>query len=375
MAADTTDFGLQERQIGRKQKLAQMLMEKGQQPLQGHMAGRFYVPPSAWQGLGNIANQVAGGFISKNADAEEKTLGEERKASLVSALKRSREIEKGGATLNSDGTPNMVMPESAPNPQAAADYLLSSQHPTAQQLGVHMLERQGKTADKAQELKAAGEIRASEKEADRAWRSEEAAANRDLRREIASLAAGKKGKLPTAALKLQQEEVDAINAGSTIASDIGALRNQIDTGQLNLGPLDNLMSRARNATGQSNENSRNFGSLEATLERLRNDSLRLNKGVQTEGDAVRAWNELVKDISDPKLVSQRLAQIQALNERAVNLRKLNVDKIRQNYDAGPLDTGANENQPAVVGGGKAQSVNPERAPTGGSKHRGLWSGG
>lgn len=175
--------------------------------------------------------------------------------------------------------------------------------------------------------------------------------------------------MPPAALKLQQEELDAIGAASSIKADMGAAKGMLaprGEGEaakppaLQLGPWQNLISRGQNFAGMSDEGSRNYASFVATLEKARNDSLRLNKGVQTEGDAVRAWNELLSNINDPKVVEQRLGEIEQINARAVNMRKLNVDNIRKNYGLGPLDTAGYENVPAAIGkGGLTQDEEAE----------------
>lgn len=144
--------------------------------------------------------------------------------------------------------------------------------------------------------------------------------------------------MPAAALKMQQEALDGIGIAGGINADLGALIEQMDTGKLKLGPLSNLVNSGRNYSGYSNEESRNLASFKATLEKLRNDSLRLNKGVQTDGDAQRAWNELLTNINDPRLVKQRLGEIQSLNERAADLHEMNLDAIRQNYGAPTMDT-------------------------------------
>jgi hypothetical protein len=174
------------------------------------------------------------------------------------------------------------------------------------------------------------------------------------RKELAAIVGAQKQqqnvpKLPTSALKLQQEELDAIGTASSVNADVRALRGQIETGKLNLGPMENVSSRAKNFVGMSDQNSRNFASFQATLEKIRNDSLRLNKGVQTEGDAVRAWNELVNNINDPKVVRQRLEEIERLNQRAADLRKMNVDNIRMNFGVDPLDMSGYQAPPAAVG--------------------------
>jgi len=143
--------------------------------------------------------------------------------------------------------------------------------------------------------------------------------------------------MPAAALRLQNDALDGLATASNIQADLSTVINQIDTGKLKLGLLDNAASNVQNYVGASDEVSRNYGSFGATLEKLRNDSLRLNKGVQTEGDAVRAWNELMKNLNDEKLVSQRLKQIKNINQRVAELKQLEVDNIHSNYNQPQID--------------------------------------
>lgn len=143
--------------------------------------------------------------------------------------------------------------------------------------------------------------------------------------------------LPTAALKMQNDAIDAINTASGINDQLSKVANQIETGKLSFGPLSNVINSTRNTLGISSEESKNFASFKSTLEKLRNDSLRLNTGVQTDGDAQRAWNELFQNINDTGLVKQRLQEITAINKRAEELQKLKVDQIRGNYNAAPMD--------------------------------------
>lgn len=157
--------------------------------------------------------------------------------------------------------------------------------------------------------------------------------------------------LPAAALKMQQEGLDAIGTASSINADLGAIEQQIAGGKLSFGPVSNAVSSARNALGMSSEESRNLASFRSNLEKLRNDSLRLNKGVQTDGDAQRAWNELFQNINDTDLVKQRLGEIKRINERAVQLRKMDIDAVRANYGNDPLDVSGYTKQPSTLNGG------------------------
>ena len=159
-----------------------------------------------------------------------------------------------------------------------------------------------------------------------------------------------KPQLPTQALKLQQAELDSIGIGASINADLGGVLEQIDSGKLKLGLLRNLESEGRQFIGRNDTASAEYGTFKATLEKLRNDSLRLNKGVQTDGDAQRAWNEVLTRITDAEFVKKRLGEIQKINERAVNLRKMNVDAIRSNYGVEPMDVSGYEQVPGALGG-------------------------
>ena len=143
--------------------------------------------------------------------------------------------------------------------------------------------------------------------------------------------------MPAAALKMQQEGLENLSIASNINPMMQRFADDIDSNKLRLGPVANLMNRGKNFAGSSDEGSRNFASFQATLEKLRNDSLRLNKGVQTDGDAQRAWNELMSNINDPGVVKQRIKEIQGINERAVELHRMQVNQVRRNFGHPDID--------------------------------------
>ena len=135
----------------------------------------------------------------------------------------------------------------------------------------------------------------------------------------------------------EDEDLGIMQASANISGETGRFASQVESGQLNLGPVENVISEVRNFAGRSNANSRNYNSFNAGLEKLRNDSLRLNKGMQTEGDAVRAWNELIKNTNDEGLVQQRLAEIDSINRRAIDQKRAIVSQRRSSQNVGPAD--------------------------------------
>lgn len=129
----------------------------------------------------------------------------------------------------------------------------------------------------------------------------------------------------------QQRQVETyyqdLNSLEGVNGQVASYINMIDSGQLNFSPTANASARVRNALGVSSENSRNQALFRSDMERLRNESLRLNSGVQTEGDAQRAWNELFGNLNDEKVVKAQLQRIQEFNNRAIRLRQQRLQTI------------------------------------------------
>jgi hypothetical protein len=153
--------------------------------------------------------------------------------------------------------------------------------------------------------------------------------------------------LPPTSLKMQNETLDKLSIASNNSKKLLDIKKQIESGELKLGLVSNLKGKAKNYLGMSDESSRNLSSFKSTLEKLRNDSLRLNTGVQTDGDAQRAWNELFENINDSDLVKQRLGEIAEINTRGAELQKLQVESIRSNYNVSPIDFNKYENLQAT----------------------------
>lgn len=143
--------------------------------------------------------------------------------------------------------------------------------------------------------------------------------------------------LPVGVQKMEADDLDAIFAAGSTKATMAKNLDRLGRDELKLGPVANLVSEGRNWAGMSDANSRNYSSFRSDLEKMRNDSLRLNKGVQTEGDAQRAWNELLKNVNDEELVAQRLQEIQGINDRALQFRTQVVNQRRSQYGAPLID--------------------------------------
>lgn len=142
--------------------------------------------------------------------------------------------------------------------------------------------------------------------------------------------------LPPAMIAQQDALIDKMTTARSIETDLASMQKRIEAGELKFGPVSNILNEGRNAAGMSTKESRNFATFKSTLEKMRNDSLRLNNGVQTEGDAQRAWNELFQNITDSKLVMQRLSEIREINKRAAGLHQYRLQVLRGNFGASEL---------------------------------------
>ena len=137
-------------------------------------------------------------------------------------------------------------------------------------------------------------------------------------------------RIPPAIQRQEDADLDVLTTGTTIDQDLGAFQAKIESGKLPLGPGSNVANSLRNRAGWSTEGSRYYGDFRAALEDMRNRSLLLAKGVQTEGDAQRAWNALFQSLNDPKAVAQRLAEIRGQNARNAQLAVQKINLRRRN---------------------------------------------
>lgn len=159
--------------------------------------------------------------------------------------------------------------------------------------------------------------------------------------------------MPASAIKQQSALLEKIGLAQGINADMASISGLLKENKIELGLFDNWLSAGKNYVGMSDAESRNYATFNSTLEKMRNDSLRLNNGVQTEGDAQRAWNELFTNINDQDYVKQRLKEIIVINKRAENLQRYQVDVLRNEFGKPAL-----ESMPSVRGAPGNTSTDP-----------------
>jgi hypothetical protein len=143
--------------------------------------------------------------------------------------------------------------------------------------------------------------------------------------------------LPTSALRIVDEAKQASAAANDSKMIVDRAIKTLESGGVNLGAVRNLESRTRNFMGKSDDNSRAYADIRQTLEKLRNNYLLLAKGVQTEGDAQRAWNsEIGENVqNDNALALQQLRKAQEMTDRALAAQESRIETVYSNFGAGP----------------------------------------
>jgi cobalamin biosynthesis Mg chelatase CobN len=140
--------------------------------------------------------------------------------------------------------------------------------------------------------------------------------------------------IPVGALNQVLGAQDALGATRVISDIIGKHTSRIQDGSLVIGPVDTIGAKLRTTLGRSTPQDVNLNEWEADKTKIVNESLRLNKGVQTEGDAQRAVQELM-GASDQQTAIRALKRLTELNKRAVELQQQKLQTIYRNYNRGP----------------------------------------
>jgi hypothetical protein len=178
----------------------------------------------------------------------------------------------------------------------------------------------------------------------------------DGRREMAAFAAALKQSTqadkPEKVLpaRLQQAEDDDYEAIDTVTNlltsidpviqSLGGYGEKGVNPTLRLSALNNTQNQLKNFIGMSTAESQQYAQLQETKARIVNESLRLNKGVQTEGDAVRAATEVEAAWAknDTEATRKALVRLVEINKRAKKNKEAQIARRRQSQGVKPPQT-------------------------------------
>ena len=136
--------------------------------------------------------------------------------------------------------------------------------------------------------------------------------------------------MPVGALKDLLAVEDALGGTAVLNDIIQKNAARLADGTLKISPQNAALSWGRTGLGIATEGDVALNEWKSDLTKIVNESLRLNKGVQTEGDAQRAANELMS-ANDPRTAAAALARLAKFNRQAVELHTRKQDIINANY--------------------------------------------
>lgn len=180
--------------------------------------------------------------------------------------------------------------------------------------------------------------------------------------------AGGASPLPVSALKELLGVEDALGGTQVLADIISKNARRLADGSLQVSPTSSLLARGRTLAGIATPGDVNYNEWQADLTKIVNESLRLNKGVQTEGDAQRAANELMS-ANDPATAAAALKRLAGFNQQAVELQQRKAALINGNYgrSASPA---AMPSAVEAFGGAAAPSAMAPNSPAPGTVRNG-----
>lgn len=141
--------------------------------------------------------------------------------------------------------------------------------------------------------------------------------------------AAKNKPLPSYLAKEEEADFSAASAATNIATDAYGYINRIKTGEIKFGLKDLASIRARQLTGSGAPDVVAREDYDKFVTNLVNESLRLNKGTQTEGDAVREAKAL-KSSESKEAAASAMKRLIEINTRRVEGAANAVQKRRAN---------------------------------------------
>lgn len=315
---------------------------------------------SPMEGLARALTAGLGGYFGHQARQEMQGREESRRKTMAEALGalRGPTVEAQGPVQPGMEAPTMKMPGDVSK-------------------AVSTLAGNPDLADTAAQWQLADMARGQsleEKAAERAWKEQQMEVEFGRKKDLATFETGLKNQplspemeaqkkrlieaarrqpekpMPAGIVKEQKEDMEAAGLADTLANTMESWGQKIEKGELDLGTVKNILNRGMSYLSNNDPKATQYADFVAEMNKMRNDTLRLNKGTQTEGDAIRAWDELIANLNNPHIVKNRLSKIAGYNRQSSQLKKQNIDVMRAEYGKEPMDwskygraqSGANE---------------------------------
>ena len=132
-----TDFGMQQEEILRQKRMADLLEQQSMEPLEGKMVSGIYVAPSWTQQLAKALNPLMARKTREYAGEQEQQLAQQMGEERATTLQKYADLMRGQPQqVMPEGIAGPPVPEVKPDRNAAIAALLKSRDPMLQQMGL-----------------------------------------------------------------------------------------------------------------------------------------------------------------------------------------------------------------------------------------------
>jgi len=149
--------------------------------------------------------------------------------------------------------------------------------------------------------------------------------------------------MPAALITKEDEDFDALQSLDKVQTDIDFFIDAVQNKKMEVGYGEDLQAGLANLgvfqrflDDEAKEKLANYNAFERWKQKYVNESLRLNKGPQTEGDAIRAMKEL-EAAKSPDDVIRLLKDLKATTQKSVSYTKKDIQRRRSSADVDPYD--------------------------------------
>jgi len=144
--------------------------------------------------------------------------------------------------------------------------------------------------------------------------------------------------LPANLAKSEEDDFDLARDATNLATDSYNYINRVKLGEIKFSLKDRASIVARRAFGSDDPDVKARDEYDKFIQRLTNETLRLNKGVQTNFDYENALKE-IKTSESPVIVANTLKKLYELNLRRVENASESISRRRENANFGPPQVG------------------------------------
>lgn len=344
-------YEAQKADIARRQKYAEILQQQAFQPIEISSYQGIQAPIPATAILAKALQGLGAGVLEQQAETKQRELregdikkGQEFAAALQGA--KTPEARQALATTALSGSlgqraqamagPIFTMAETAAEKEANRAFReAESARAREAQAASREADRDTKLmiANMTAQLRAQGmSDAAAQREATLRLQEELGRGRLEVQRtEAERRAESERNKLPVPVITAYGTAAQNERQAGSVVQSVEQHIEDIKTGKLPLGVVPNTEAQLRNWLGRSTPESVAYADFLRTVEQSVNAVLSAAKGTQTEGDAIRARNQILRNPNDAAVVQSALKDLAKATKESQDIYRNTMNQLGGRY--------------------------------------------